>query len=200
MKGLPMFVLGAVLFLGALTLWTYNYTEQKHAEEASKYAVKRIETLSKKQQVLPMTVEKTERLEMDEMEIDGEQYIGRLFIEDLGLELPVISQWSYERLYKAPCRYAGTVNGNDFVILAHNYIKHFAKIGTLPVGSEVKFEDIHNKTTTYSVVLIETVQPQDVEKVVSGEYDLTLLTCTYGGNSRTVVRCMRAETSQGTDR
>ena len=39
-----------------------------------------------------------------------------------GLELPIMSDWDYGRLKIAPCRYYGSVRGENLVLMAHNYI------------------------------------------------------------------------------
>ena len=41
------------------------------------------------------------------------------------------------------------------------------------------------------LVLTDTLGKYDVEKMTSGDWDLTLFTCTYGGKSRVTVRCQR---------
>jgi sortase A len=44
-------------------------------------------------------------------------------------------------------------------------------------------------TTAYEVVGKDVLDPTAVEVMTSGEYDLTLFTCTYGGASRVTVYC-----------
>ena len=41
----------------------------------------------------------------------------------------------------------------------------------------------------YAVAAVETVQPEEVDKVVNGGHDLTLYTCTLGGKTRVTVWC-----------
>lgn len=41
----------------------------------------------------------------------------------------------------------------------------------------------------YRVALIEKILPTDVEKMIDSEYDLSLFTCTLGGQTRVTVRC-----------
>ena len=43
--------------------------------------------------------------------------------------------------------------------------------------------------TRYEVTATEVLNPTAVEDMTSGEYDLTLFTCTYGGENRITVRC-----------
>jgi len=40
---------------------------------------------------------------------------------------------------------------------------------------------------------VETLQPTAVEEMCSGDWDLTLFTCTLGGKFRVTVRCDRVE-------
>ncbi|MGN0972066.1 MAG: sortase, partial [Aristaeellaceae bacterium] len=56
---------------------------------------------------------------MPEKRIDGQAYIGMMSIPKLGLELPVISEWSYPKLKLAPCRYTGSVYRDDMIICGH---------------------------------------------------------------------------------
>lgn len=40
---------------------------------------------------------------------------------------------------------------------------------------------------------IEEIEPTNVESMTISDFDLTLFTCTYGGNARFTVRCSRKE-------
>jgi sortase A len=126
---------------------------------------------------------------MTEVEIDGHYYIGCLSIPALELELPIMSDWSYSKLRVSPCRYNGTVRGEDLVLMAHNYKSHFGYISQLKLGDRVVFTDMDGNVTEYKVVGTDVLEPTAVETVTSGDYDLTLFTCTYGGKSRVTVYC-----------
>jgi sortase A len=107
----------------------------------------------------------------------------------LELELPIMSSWSYGKLRLSPCRYTGSLRGEDMVLMAHNYKSHFGTISQLKLGDEVRFTDMDGKTTVYTVVGTDVLDPSAVEVMTAGEYDLTLFTCTYGGASRVTVYC-----------
>ncbi|MDY3984022.1 sortase [Dysosmobacter sp.] len=128
-------------------------------------------------------------MEMPAVEIDGEGYIGTLKIPALDLELPVMEEWSYPRLRKAPCRYSGSAYRGDMVIAAHNYKTHFGRLKELRPGDEVTFIDADGNVFRYAVAETETLGGGDVEEMRAGDWDLTLFTCTYGGKSRVTVRC-----------
>ena len=126
---------------------------------------------------------------MKSVEIDGHEYIGYLTIPKLGLELPVMADWSMENLKIAPARFYGTTMEGNLVLVAHNYKKHFGPIRRLKAGDEVLFVDMENKATLYHVAATDAVAPTAVEEVTAGDYDLALVTCTYGGDTRLVVYC-----------
>ena len=128
---------------------------------------------------------------MPEDQIDGQTYIGVLEIQALSLSLPVISAWSYPNLKIAPCRYAGSVYLDNMVIAAHNYQSHFGKLETLSQNDEVSFTDMDGNVFAYKVAEIEALSPYAIEEMTAGDWDLTLFTCTVGGQSRMAVRWER---------
>lgn len=127
--------------------------------------------------------------EMPTQTINGREYIGYLSIPSRELTLPIQSQWSYEGLRVAPGRFYGSTYTKDLVLAAHNYPQHFGHIGDLQPGDTVCFTDMDGHVTHYRVSALETLSPEDVDGMLSGEYDLTLFTCTLGGKSRVTVRC-----------
>lgn len=134
-------------------------------------------------------------MDMPEEEVDGQKYIGVLKIPVLSLELPVISEWSYPSLRIAPCRYAGSAYLNSMVIAAHNYYSHFGYLKDLSPGDEVTFTDVDGNIFRYEVSALEILSPFAVEEMTNGDWDLTLFTCTVGGQSRVTIRCAQAVTS-----
>lgn len=128
-------------------------------------------------------------MEMPTTEIDGRDYIGFLDIPSLELSLPIISRWSYPDLKVSPCRYAGSAYLDNLVIAAHNYRTHFGYIKNLRPGDKLTFTDVDGNIFYYEVADIEILKPTDTQKMVSGDYALTLFTCTYGGQSRITVGC-----------
>lgn len=132
-----------------------------------------------------------ESREIDTVRIKGEDFIGYISIPSMGLELPVMAEWSYEKLKVSPCRFSGSPETDDFVIAAHNYSSHFGNISELEINDRVSYTDIHGKRIDYKVILVDTLSPGSVNNMTSGEYDLTLFTCTYSGQARVTVRLNR---------
>ena len=129
------------------------------------------------------------KMEMPVLESNGQKYIGVLRIPALDLELPVISEWTYKRFKLAPCRYFGSAYQNNLVIAAHNYDRHFGRLVDLREGDYISFTDADGNRFAYEVVCKETLNPRDVDEMTSGEFDLTLFTCTVGGSYRVTIRC-----------
>ena len=75
------------------------------------------------------------------------------------------------------------------MIMAHNYRAHFGFLSELTEGASVIFTDMDGVKTKYQVVTQDVLVPTAVEEMTSGEFDLTLFTCTYGGQSRVTVYC-----------
>lgn len=135
-------------------------------------------------------------MEMPVETIDGRDYIGTLEIPSLDLELPVLSEWNYPNLRVAPCRYTGSAYQGNLIIAAHNYPSHFGNLKHLQEGEMVRFTDVDGNRFHYQVVVRETLEPTAIDEMQSeedGMWDLTLFTCTIGGQSRVTVRCVQVE-------
>lgn len=125
------------------------------------------------------------------MRIDDREYIGVLSIPALGLELPVISAWDYPGLRVAPCRYTGSAYTDDLVIAAHNYASHFGRLRELSQGDSIRFTDTDGNVFDYVVSELGILEPYAVSQMTEGDWDLTLFTCTPGGQYRVTLRCNR---------
>ena len=208
--GIVFVVVGAVLILSALSLFFYNQNEDAQAGQEAENLLSQVQAVIPEPETEPSTVpdettpsetvpEETLGPEMPEVTIDGYGYVGYLSIPDLELELPVMSEWDYDRLRVAPCRQFGSSRTDDLVIAAHNYKSHFGNLSQLLSGSTVHFTDMDGIENTYEVVKIETLPPDAVDAVQNSGYDLVLYTCTPGGKTRVTVFCSRVEENTTAD-
>ncbi len=197
--GILCILTGILLLCAALSLFLHNQTESNQANLAAQDALNQV-VEQMPEQIAPEDLAATlvppewldpEALKMSEVEIDGHSYIGYLSIPSLELNLPILSDWDYEKLKIAPCRYAGTLLGNDLVLMAHDYPKHFGRLHELSEGDQVIFTDMDRITTTYTVVGRDLLVATAVEEMTAGEFDLTLFTCDYSGQNRVTVYCDR---------
>lgn len=195
--GTLFMLLGTALLLAALSLFMWNEREDREAgasvERILPLMIGQIESSARDREGESPVYPDPYNPAMTEVEIDGYAYVGYLSIPSLELELPVLSECDSTRLKIAPCRYAGSTKTDDLVIGAHNYKRYFGPIRTLSAGDAVYFTDMDGVTSSYEVTEMETLQPTAIEEMVSGDFDLTLFTCTYGGKTRVTVRCERTD-------
>lgn len=194
-------VIGCLLLAAALGITIYNILDNRRAGMAVKATAERLEEIIPRntpddaEQTMPVAEEDipdyvlNPEMDMPVIQVDGYDYIGTLELPSLGLTLPVMSDWDYPRLKIAPCRYAGSAYQGDLVIAAHNYTNHFGTLKNLKIGDRITFTDSDGNIFSYSVAEIETLDPYAVEDMRSGDWALTLFTCTVGGQSRVTVRC-----------
>ena len=193
-------ILGLLLLAAALCLSAYNIWDERRADsEAARVLSQVAEVIPTPE---PERVHAEEpvpeeiadyvlfpEMEMPTIEVEGHDYIGKLSIPSLGLELPVMSQWNYPKLRIAPCRYAGSAYTDDLVLSAHNYQRHFGLLKNLEQGALVEFTDADGNLFSYEVAETETLEPTAIEEMKSGGWALTMFTCTPGGQARVAVRC-----------
>lgn len=197
--GIFCILLGICCLLAAVGFIVYNRVEEKSAANAAESMLQNVqeqlEHSSEENVVNPAEPEENEELpqEMITTKVDGYDCIGILSIPVLELELPVLTDWSYEKLKVAPCIYYGTYFEKDFVIAAHNYQSHFGRLSELQPDDLILFTDVSGEVHCYEVVLLETLPGNATEEMITSGFDLSLYTCTTGGGSRVTVRCRAME-------
>lgn len=203
-----MITIGLLLIAAALFLVSYNLYDELRAEQSARQAVTQLDAylpaeaaseapsdsagdqeplVSDERTVIPDYV-LSPNMEMPVETINGIDFIGVLRIPALELELPIISEWNYPNLKTAPCRYSGSAYLNNLIICGHNYTSHFGTLKNLWEGDIATFTDMDGNVFTYKMVEQETLNPTDIEGMESGNWDLTLFTCTVGGQSRVTIR------------
>lgn len=197
-------LVGLLLIAAALLLTLYNlYDQQRAARSVKQVAEKLQERIPKRNtEETPIYTETdinqeieipnyilNPKMEMPKETIDDEEYIGILSIPTLDLVLPVISQWSYTKLKIAPNCYSGSAYTGDIVIAGHNYESHFGNLKLLHEGDSVTFTDVDGNVFEYRVVELEIINSDAVDEMKTGDWDLTMFTCTVGGQKRVTVRC-----------
>lgn len=205
---------GLILVTAAVLLLVYNLWDGHRARESEEAILAEYLQENKKASESPDASDREDKQNIPDYllnpDMDMPEYtlkslgdvacIGILEIPALDLELPVISSWSYSSLRLAPCRYSGSAYKGDLVIAAHNYQSHFGGLRTLPEGSEVFFTDAVGNRFSYYVAVTEALTPWSVDDMTSGEWPLTLFTCTLDSQNRVTVRCEYSEAMENWDR
>ena len=210
---LPLLI-GILLIGGAVGLVVYNMYESNAAFEKSQDVMAELKQLIPDPSPAFVTTEASTEppsddlfapyeepstqppSEMRSVNVGGEEYCGYITLPQLGLELPVMNGWSYDRLKMSPCKYSGTIEGRDIIIAAHNYNSHFGRIKELSQGDEIWFTDADGMQYFYRVDYTENIDGYDVDQMLGGgssDWDMTLFTCTLSGQSRVTVRASLEE-------
>jgi LPXTG-site transpeptidase (sortase) family protein len=125
---------------------------------------------------------------------EGYMVIGKLIIDKIGQQLPVISETTTEALKVSCCYYEGPMPGEEgnLVITGHNYASGaiFGKLSKLSKGDAVVLST-PTKDYTYEVYETKVIKPDDVGALneYKGDVALTLMTCMTHGNRRLLVYC-----------
>ena len=206
-KRTVLLLLGTLCLLAALGLTVWNLQTARRAQTAAAGTVQQLEPLLRApaQQAsagAPDAASEPSEPELPDyllnpgmampvVVVDGVAYIGVLEIPALELTLPVTGEWGYDRLKIALCRYAGSAYLDNLVIMGHNYPAFFKNLGDLRPGDEIRFIDADGNVFSYTVSDLEQLRAAQVEDMTTGDWDLTLFTCTPGGQLRIAVRCLR---------
>lgn len=199
-------LLGVLMILASAGFWGVNALEERQAGIAAEQAA----NILKKEIADARSGELSEETgisgDIDSAVLEGDEsitatllsgdYMGILSLPDLGLELPVAAQWSYPALRKTPCRYSGSVEEENLVILAHNYERHFGGLKRLKPGARITFTSLDGGETVYEAVDIRTLGPDQAEEMLEGDWQLLLFTCTYGGENRVAVWCRKTNAQE----
>jgi sortase A len=189
-RGKLLMLIGALLILSAVLLVSYNIWTDRAAGVDAERVLWQVQA-QLPGEALPEDPLRAQRL--ISLAADGDSYIGVLELPALELALPVMRTWSYPNLKTAPCRYTGSAAEGSLIIAAHNYDSHFGLLKTLEAGDAVLFTDVDGRLYAYEVSQLETLGGGDVEEMRAGDWDLTLFTCTLGGQRRVTIRCTLAE-------
>ena len=96
--------LGVICLLCAVGFVVYNRWEAENAAKVTDSLLVDVQSVIAEQSA----EQKDSQSKMPTINVDGYECIGILSIPVLDLELPVLTDWSYAKLKKAPCIYYGS--------------------------------------------------------------------------------------------
>lgn len=189
-KGRLLMTAGLILIVGSFCLTAYNVFSEYRAGRQSEEVLVNMPIEPAADDSIHF-YEIYPDIPMPEKEIDGRMYIGRLSIEKFGRELPILSEFSYDGLRAAPCRYKGSIYTNDMIIAGHNYRTHFGGFRNMAVGDKITFTDMEGNLFEYTVDAVESVDGENIAGMEAGDWDLSIFTCNYRGDARVTLRCKK---------
>ncbi len=211
-KGRLLIIIGTVLLSAALSLVFYNNYRQRKSNESMQSVLDDVKAQivintqssanddnipgeSKPDSFAPPSHNHNNNSNQSTQEeqtvvVEEKEYIGVLSVPAINLELPVMSDWSYDDLYITACRYSGSIAEGNIIIAAHNYRYFFGPIDNLNSGDRISFTAVDGTVYNFEVSQSELVDGSDSASMKAGsdDWDLTLFTCTWSGTSRLAVR------------
>jgi len=191
-RGIIMTILGLAMVLASMGMHLTRERQDVLAGESTQILLQQMELNKTVSAALPDLTVPNENTSvsavMPEKEYLGYSIIGTLRISSVGIELPIMSSWSYELLEVAPCRYSGSVLTENMILMGHNYTSHFMPLHDVKIGALVEFEDVNGVVYRYKVSKLESLHRSNIDKL-EDDFPLTLFTCTLGGINRVVIRC-----------
>lgn len=192
LRAVTLITFGLLLILTAAGLFAVY---QQEAETAGENAQQLLAALTdeiqqnQEQALYDTAVQERSTGQMLQTTLQGYDLVGVIRVPSAGVELPVLDGWSYDLLKLSPCRYSGSVEGQDLILLGHNYKKHFAPLKQVVAGDRVEFQDVSGAVHRYTVSATQVLKATQLDELTGTDHALTLFTCTTGGQSRFVVRC-----------
>ena len=184
-RGFVLIFIGCLFIVMSFAMIFYNNYENQNAGIKSKEVYNKIE------ESIKQISNSSENYRMKTVNINGYDYIGTIKIPSLSLELPIMSDWDYDKMKISPCRYYGSVFTNDLVICAHAYKSLFGKLKQININDIVILTDMNNNEYYYEVKVIEVLSPRNVKEMIESDFDLTLYTCTSDNLNRLTIRLNR---------
>lgn len=208
------FLISAILLVFAASSAYQAYTEGNAAEKNAEETLDLFEQLVlKTDETEPRSiseplityeiVEEDDEVE-DEVEPTTEvkqttyEPIAKIQIDKIGLNVSVLSEWSYELLDISVNKFSGPEPNEpgNFIVIGHNYINkaHFGSLKRVEIGDLIKLTDLSGRTLTYEVFEVLIIEPNEVEKLESDNpLALTLVTCDANNEYRLVVKSKALE-------
>ena len=196
-------LLGVLLILAAALLIGKNLLEQQSAARLSASLLEQAQRqMEESASAMPTTSSPTldglsegrsEENTQTSADWSGYDIAGVLSLPDLGLELPVLADYSENLLKVSVCIFDWEDNQDPprMVIAGHNYKAHFGSISKLLVGAKIKYKPLDGKENRFQVSEIVEISADDGAALEDGEWDLTLLTCNFDMSKRILVRCIK---------
>ena len=192
LRAIALIVLGLLLILTSAFFFSIYEQEAENAGENAQQLLAALTAeieQNQEQNLYDTAVQEQSTGQMLQTSLQGYDLVGIIRVPGVGVELPVLDSWSYDLLKLAPCRYSGSIEGQDLILMGHNYKKHFAPLRQVSPGDRVEFLDVSGTSHAYVVAGTEVLKPTQLDELTVSESALTIFTCTPGGYGRFVVRC-----------
>jgi len=184
--GILLLVVAAVFLI--LTVTTTENTRQKAAQ-----------ILEKVEGYLPQIVDRVPEErgnnQMSAIEVDGLNVTAILEFPQYQRRLAVLSGWDAQKVGAIPCRFTGSIYDDSLIIGSSDARGQLDFASRLEVGQKLSLTDMEGNRYTYAVTAIQHTDHATLEKLQSGDQDLTIFLKDSQTGKYLLIRC---ETAFGT--
>ena len=145
--------------------------------------------------VFDSTEQKVDEKGVSQIKMKGYRVIGKIKIQKIDLEYPILEKTSEASMKISISRFAGKeVNSPGNLSLAGHNNKDgtmFGKNKKLEIGDIIELTDLTNTKIIYKIQKIFTTDPNDVtilESENENTREVTLITCTKGHEERLIIK------------
>lgn len=178
--GLGLIFLSLVLLIGS------EVTAKIHRRNIEKVTARLETMLSAPRQGNPGDYSDTA---MPVLALEGRDYVALLQVPAFGVSLPVAHDWS-SNLSAGPCRFWGSAYDGTLIIGGSHREGHLDFCCRLDIGEKMTVTDMAGTRFTYEVARIERGPHADPQRLLAGEWDLTLFVRDSGTTDYILVRCL----------
>ena len=149
--------------------------------------------------ILEKNIEISQMYNAKQQSIEKSLYLGRIRIEKINTDYPVLNEFNEELLKIAPCKfYGGNIGESGNICIAgHNYndSRFFGRLDEIVLKDEIKLIDLTGKEHTYIVFDIFETDETNVNSVIRKRKarELTLLTCNNSNKKRIIIKAFLKE-------
>lgn len=141
----------------------------------------------------PKNATSTNRPISSSVRIGNSTVFGKIKIDKIGIEYPIIEYINDDSLWKSICKISNnSINGTGNLCLAGHNMRNltmFAKIKNLKIGDMVEITNIYGVKYMYKVYESYYVDPTEVEVLKNtSEPIVTMITCNNTSSKRLIVR------------
>ena len=137
--------------------------------------------------------DKTAKMPVRAAQITGYEVYGKIKIDKIGIEYPIIEYKNSDALWKSICKISNNnVDGTGNLCLAGHNMRNLSMFGNLRkvgVGDKVKITNLYGEEFTYEVYEKVYIDPNQTEVLNNtDEAIVTLITCNDASNKRLIVK------------
>lgn len=192
LTGKNMLILLSLLIITVIGVLVYSKLSSTNKDKEIKNNLEQNNQIQDKNEEIELSELEIVNVDMPE-KIENYDVLGEIEIQSIGVKKYILSRTTDESLDLSVTRFwgEGIHESGNFSIIGHNYSGIFKDLKELVLGDTFTLTSKDGRICTYVIYDIFIVEPNDVsciEDSLNGEREVTLITCTPGGERRLILK------------